>query len=362
MLAVGSAMGISEQAAIKRVSRAVQRLRSILASRGIEIAGDAMAGMLGIGLVQKAPAHLIAAASEMGSKATAAHGGLANLLAKSASRGMLRSKLSIVTAKFVLAAACVGTAATVAVEKTRPPATKPPVILADVAAPAAQPEAEYQACQQVLQSVVDAYDNEDPSAADAQLYFGPDADPQLVHLGPPLLDGDVAAYRVQKDAIAKFETHAMGVNYYESTVAVTLDELLGRIGPSDFSLNGDTLVINPPAPFPSHLGAWPKAPMYFHKVGADWKLDAGRTFKLVFEIRRRIPIPGETREQTAAAYIKDFTNAYNVVADDIEQNKITSAAEVQKRLDGAVIGFSMRYSQFSILLRPKQTSTPANHL
>ena len=89
MLAVGRAMGISEGAAIKRVSRAVQRLRSILASRGIEVAGDAMAGMLGMGLLEKAPAHLVAAASEMGTKAAAAHGSLAGALGGPASELIL---------------------------------------------------------------------------------------------------------------------------------------------------------------------------------------------------------------------------------------------------------------------------------
>lgn len=205
MLAVGKAMGISESAAVKRVSRAVGRLRSILARRGIEVADDAMSGVLGMGLIEKAPAHLIAAACEMGTKAAVAHGGVAGTLVKSTSRGILRGKLSLITVKFTLAAACVGAAATVAVEKTRPPTRDIPVILADVPAPVAPtPDAEYQACQQVLQSIVDGYDSVDPSAVDAQLYVGPDADPQFVRLEPSLVDLDVAAYGVEKDAVAKF--------------------------------------------------------------------------------------------------------------------------------------------------------------
>jgi RNA polymerase sigma factor (sigma-70 family) len=365
MAAVGNAMGISEAAAVKRVSRAVGRLRSILARRGIEVAGDAMAGILGMGLMEKAPAHLIAAACEMGTKAAAAHGGVATALTNTASRQMLRGKISVVAAKFVLAAACVGTAATVAVEKTRPPIAKTGVILADAGSPAPATQssgADYLACQQVLQAISDAYDNEDPSAANAQLYIGPDADPQFVRYEPALFDIDIAQFRVQKDAIAKFGVHAISLNTYGYTVAVQLDELLARIGPNDYQLNGDTLVINPPAPFLSHNGAWPKAPLYFRKIGNDWKLDAGRTFKIIVSVKPRIPSPGESRDQTAMDFLKACTAAYNSLADDIEQNNISSAAEAQKRIDGVIVGFSKQYLQFGIDIRPKQMPSTGNHL
>ncbi len=365
MVAVGSAMGISEAAAVKRVSRAVGRLRSILARRGIEVAGDAMAGVLGMGLMEKAPAHLIAAACEMGTKA-AAHGGVTSALTNTASRQMLRGKISVVAAKFVLAAACVGTAATVAVEKTRPPAAKSGVILADASGPAApatqSASADYLACQQVLQAISDAYDNEDPSAANEQLYIGPDADPLLVRYEPALFDIDIAQFRVQKDAVAKFGVHAISLNTYGYTVAVQIDELLARIGPNDYQLTGDTLVINPPAPFLSHNGAWPKSPMYFRKIGSDWKLDAGRTFKMIVIVKPRIPKPGESRDQAAMEFLKACTAAYNSLAEDIEQNNISSAAEAQKRLDGVIVDFSKQYLQFGIDIRPKEMPSTGNHL
>ena len=352
MLAVGRAMGTSEEAATKRVSRAVQRLRSILASRGVNVAGDAVAGMLGMVPVERAPARLVAAVSEMGAKAAAAHGGVSGALARVAWRKMLRTRLSIITAKFVLAAACVGTAATVAIEKTHSPAPEFPVIFADVAPAAQTGDADYQSCVQVLQSIVDAYDNEDASAVESQLYFGPGADPQLARLEPAALDLNIAAYRIQKLAVARFEAHAMTINYYSQSLVGAIDELLGRIGPKDYDVVGDALVMHPAAPFFAHPDAWPKAPIYFRKVGPDWKVDAGRTFKLVYDVRLRVPIPGETREQTAAVYIKEMTDAFSAIAADIEHNNITSAAELQKRLDGVVIGMSFKYRDFNFSLGP----------
>ena len=350
MLAVGHVMGISEAAAIKRVSRALQRLRSILATRGIEVPADAMAGMLGIG-AQKAPAHLIAAASQMGAKAAATHGSLTSALARVASRKMLRAKLFIIIAKSVLAAACVAAAATVAVEKTYPPpapnsAPNSTLLLADVA-PATKPADDYQACRQVLQSIADACDNQDPGAVNAQLYFGPDADPQLARLEPAALDFALATYRVQQAAVAKFAAHALDINYYGGSLPGTIDELLNRIGPRDFNVVDHTLVIHPNAPSFSHPNAWPKAPIYFKKVGPDWKVDMGRSFELTFNIRLKAAVPG----QTAAACIKEMTDALNTIAADIEQNKITSAPEVQSRLDGVV----NKYRDCSISLNPKQS-------
>ncbi len=250
--------------------------------------------------------------------------------------------------------------------KSRPSPPQSHVILADAtptAAPATQPAgADYQACQQVLQAIIDAYDNEDPSAADAQLYMSPDADPQLVRFAPDLFEIDIAQFRVQKDAIAKFGVHAVSLNTYGYTVAVQLEELLARIGPNDYQGTGDTLVINPPAPFLSHIGAWPKAPFYFRKIGNDWKLDAGRTFKIIVTADPRIPNPGESREQTAMNYLKAFTAAYNRVADDIEQDNIPSAPELQKRLDGVIVEFFKQYSQFGIDFRPKRMPIAGNHL
>ncbi len=245
----------------------------------------------------------------------------------------------------VLAGALAGGAATMVRADVSPPA------------PATSPgDADYEACQQVLQSIADAFENEDPSAALAQVYLGPDADPLFVGLEPSLGNLGIAVYRLKKDAVAKFATHAIGVNYYIDDGVADIEELLNRIGPRDYSLVGDTLAINPPAPFLSHTQAWPKAPMYFKKVGSDWKLDAGRTYKLVVDVRRMIPIADETPEQTAAALIKEVTDAYGAIAADVEQNNITSAADLQKRLDKTFIGLTMKYRQITINQMPRQTA------
>jgi len=73
--AIGAALGISDDAAQKRVSRAVDRLRQILAGRGIAAGSIGLAGVLSVNSVQAAPPGLAAAfsnAAMTGASATGA--------------------------------------------------------------------------------------------------------------------------------------------------------------------------------------------------------------------------------------------------------------------------------------------------
>jgi hypothetical protein len=359
--AVGEAMGISEEAAKKRIARAVVRLRSNFQRQGVQFAEGALTAALAAGLGETAPAHLITTVSALASHGVATSSVVAGAIAKGASRRMLQIKLSIVAAKCAATVACVA-AATVAVQQSRTPQSPAPVVpliaaaasQAATAPPAARPgEAEYQACQETLQTIVDAFDNDDIEAAKAKFYIGPDTDRRLAQLEPLLLQTDFLAYRLQKDAIAQFGVHALTLNYYWSPTAFTLDELLSRIGPKDFHFSDDRLTINPPAPFLSHNGAWPKAPLYFQKIDGDWKLDLGRTFKLVVIAKRRVTKSGETVEKTAQDMISGFNNGYKVIVDDLEQHKFATAGDLQKRMDGMIVGMSFAYSEFNVDLQPK---------
>jgi RNA polymerase sigma factor (sigma-70 family) len=60
---VGAALGISEDAAQKRVTRAIERLGAALSARGLPVTGTALAAVLSTHSAQAAPAGLIAAIS-----------------------------------------------------------------------------------------------------------------------------------------------------------------------------------------------------------------------------------------------------------------------------------------------------------
>ncbi len=63
---IGPALGASEGAAQRRVSRAVEKLRGSLSGRGVTLGVATLATMLGANAVQAAPAHLAAAAFSAG--------------------------------------------------------------------------------------------------------------------------------------------------------------------------------------------------------------------------------------------------------------------------------------------------------
>jgi RNA polymerase sigma factor (sigma-70 family) len=357
---VGKGLGISEDAAKKRVMRALGRLRQILVGRGVEVSDVGLAGAMMVGVGQSANMPAVKVIVEFVMHGGGAHASSAIPLAKGVSKAMTQNKLKLVAMKCILAAACVGAGAAVVVQEKRsePPAVRSSVILADSApsslsANAPGVEAQYEACRQVLQSMIDAYDRGDAAAAKSQIYLGPDANSQLGKIMPMLIDVDLAVYRLQKDAVARFGAHAMGLNTYWTSSVITLEELMDRIDAKDCRPRGDELIITPAAPIFSSDGVWPHAPLYFHNVDGAWKLDYGRTFNTEFRARRRHPIPGETREQALCEGEKIFIDGFNVVSDDLEKGKIDDVGKLQERIFGVMADLTKEFPDMSVNNRPR---------
>jgi len=93
MDAVGEHLGVSEEAAKKRVSRAVDRIRAYFARRGVTLSAAALTGAVAHNAVQAAPASL--AAKIAAAQAGAAVSGGAAALAAAALRQMLWAKLCL---------------------------------------------------------------------------------------------------------------------------------------------------------------------------------------------------------------------------------------------------------------------------
>lgn len=72
--AVGAALGVSEDAAQKRVARALEKLRGLLAARGVSLGGAVLAGLLGERAVEAAPAALVGRVSRAALAAGAGSG------------------------------------------------------------------------------------------------------------------------------------------------------------------------------------------------------------------------------------------------------------------------------------------------
>ena len=104
--AVGRALGVSDDTAQKRVSRAVERLRELLAKRGVAVGGSGLAILLTTNSVQAAPtglgATMLAVAAKAGAAqaatSTSALGWLATAQAKFALAGVMVLLLGVVAA------------------------------------------------------------------------------------------------------------------------------------------------------------------------------------------------------------------------------------------------------------------------
>jgi RNA polymerase sigma factor (sigma-70 family) len=87
---VGAAMGISEEAARKRVSRAVDRLRAFFAQRGADVSGASLASVMTAQATVSAPPHLLATAANV---AMITHSFAASTIVSGARRMFLWSAL-----------------------------------------------------------------------------------------------------------------------------------------------------------------------------------------------------------------------------------------------------------------------------
>jgi RNA polymerase sigma factor (sigma-70 family) len=104
LAALGEAIGVSEQAAQKRVERALDRLRQLLARRGAGVAGVSLGGMLQASVAQAAPAHLAKATVDLALNAAtgAAQSSVAFSLAKGTACFMATAKIKIIAAIVVI--------------------------------------------------------------------------------------------------------------------------------------------------------------------------------------------------------------------------------------------------------------------
>jgi hypothetical protein len=192
------------------------------------------------------------------------------------------------------------------------------------------PREDYNACYQVLKSIIDGYDHDDAAAVQALFYFKPGTDPKTVDLSDRMLEFDVTAYRLANAALSHFGMHGSMLRTGVTTNVKTLLDVLSQIGLQNARIMGDTLTITPPAI--TGGSGWPQKPLYFVRIENSWRFDAGRTFRLTFTAVRRQRVEGETPEQTVAAAIHLLSAGLAAIADDIDNGNIPTEAEAQKRV------------------------------
>jgi RNA polymerase sigma factor (sigma-70 family) len=356
-------LGISEQAARKRVDRSVGKLRDFFVRKGISVTAGALPVILGR-QTHAAELSSDAQASMVHGILSACHGGAAAspavvALARGANMMMrLHSIQSVAAAALIAMAVLAGSwwsARQVLADgaATAPAGNAVASPVADAAAPAPETDnAKYLACRHVLEAIIDSHDSDDAAAFKSQLFISEEY-PEQARIIPILINVDMAVYRVQKAAITQFGAHAVDLRYYYPTSVMTFEDVLSRIERKDAIFSDDTGSLTPAEPFFPRAGIWPHSPIYFRKVDGVWKLDVNRTGRIQFKFTRRVPVPDETQEQAMAAAETLFVNAMNRIADSTASGQIENAGDLQRKLDGAIIGVALTFSNFSINVNPK---------
>jgi RNA polymerase sigma factor (sigma-70 family) len=161
---VGVALGVSEEAAKKRVSRALERLRRILGRRGVAVPTAMLVGLIEANAVQAAPAGLVVAPA-------AAATGTSALLAKGAVWSMTTASAIKVTAAVAAAVLVVTVATTFGVIRHRGGTTVAagPAPVLPVAAPGGGGKAPPAPAETAIRGSVLSADGEPLAGADVRV-------------------------------------------------------------------------------------------------------------------------------------------------------------------------------------------------
>ncbi len=243
---VGQRLGISEYAAQKRVSRALDRVRRYLLRKDIAADSLTVPGLLILCAGQSAPSHLLSAAfTAIEGAAQGAVSSSTVSIAKGASKMLMRSHAKLVALKTTVLLASGSVALAVAVEAPRlsspaaPPPANPRVILADQA-PTADSDTQlvYEACRQCMLSIMDAHDHNDLKAILDLCYFSPQMDPRMVEMIKFEIQDDLVRYHLRKVAFDHFGGRAQLLNVHGEGVVNILNDVLARCTPSVAHMTG----------------------------------------------------------------------------------------------------------------------------
>ncbi len=245
---------------------------------------------------------------------------------------IIHTQTRLLAIRCSIAAALIASKAALAAPKSysMPPHRASALARSDPDATLNVPREDYNACCQVLKSIIDGYDHNDAAAVQALFYFKPGTDPKTIELSDRILELDVAAYRLANAALSRFGMHGSMLRTGVSTNVKTLLDVLSQIGLQNARIMGETLTITPPAI--TGGSGWPQKPLYFTRIENTWRFDAGRTFRLTFTAVRRQHVADETPQQAFAAGIHLMSGRFAAIADDIEKGNIPSEAEAQKRV------------------------------
>jgi RNA polymerase sigma factor (sigma-70 family) len=363
---VAEKLGISQDAAHKRINRGVEKLRDYFSRRGITTTSGALGAILS---EQVSGAALTGAARNSLTQGilqvckAGPHGTAASVaIAKGIKTMTLLTKLKTVAALALIAVA-IGTTGWMISRALADNAPAP-----QAAAPAAAPAAPA-AAPTTAPSAIDLSTPENAARSffiavhdgdRARAYACLTADPNR----PANLMDAVLAWNFAQNHLVRVVTQTFGGDGADVRQLVTLDTIAKAIAPNRDAtpqavVNGDTATLPThipdfvmamaPADYRSHLQDWTNKTLYFQKQSGQWKFDIDRSMRVTGQLLDKNQRPFDPA--VTIAVFTEYAQATEQIAVAVSDGQITSyeaAAQALKaagsRIDGNYGISTMRWN------------------
>jgi RNA polymerase sigma factor (sigma-70 family) len=336
---VGDALGVSEDAAKQRVSRAVEKLRNYFAGRGIVASSEMIASALGCAVKPAAPhavQTILSAALNPSAHAVMHAGGLlSKIVAWFAAAGTVTAA-AVVVGRIALAQTPA---------PQQPVQTAPPVVSTVPNVPGAQGDLQSTPID-TLSRLCTALETNDVQTIDDCL-CGDDTNQAQEDLGRRMFEEEGAINRISKAWQDKFNQPMAipGYNFVDPithhTTESALRTMLDVPGGPQMTIDGDDAQVRVPLPADYFAGTgpermtfverWSGALLVFNRVGPDWKLNTDRTFNMILSISR---MRGNNVDvfELGAKIEQSITDALNDVAGKIESGSIRTRTQAAREV------------------------------
>jgi RNA polymerase sigma factor (sigma-70 family) len=350
---VGLAMGVSEDAAKQRVSRAIEKLRQSFARRGVtaSTAGTAIFLASAVKPASSKAAETALHACVASTAAATGHASAATVIALPKVAAGLLIAAALTTGAMVIHAASAQNAApavpVVAAAAALPDAA-PVMADATTPIPATQPFSQSTPLG-ALQKLSAALDADDHDAVDECLCDdGKDA--AQAKLGHAVVQFMGCAHRLDKAWKDKFNanTKVSGLNFNNIPDGDYVTLIRGTADAGDaleISFQGDEARIRVPVPAEKFtgtsidrlaaMGRWSGAMLIFNNIDGNWKLNTDRTFNIMVTVNRR---PGNRKDsvEISANIGEGISSVLDDVASQIESGKITTKSRAASAVRSGV--------------------------
>jgi hypothetical protein len=377
---VAEKLGVSQDAARKRVDRGIEKLRQYFSRRGVATTSAALGTILkdqisGAALTppaRQAVTQEILQICHAGAQSSAA----SVAIAKGTKTMMILSKIKTAALVAIIFAA-IGTtgwmisrarannspalqAAAPAVAAANATSGSPPAAAATrpAAATTAPSPIDLSTPENAARSFFIAI--KDGNRANA--YACLTADPKRpANLMDALISWNLAQNRLVAAVFQRFGVDAAAVKHIMTLDMVAYTIAQNPDAASDAAIDGDNATITTavppwlismaPSDFQPRLRDWQDKPLYFHKQAGHWKFDIDRSMRIDARILDRNNQP--LNAAAILAIFKETAQATEQIAGEVADGKITTAQAAAAALDAAVARISMNHdvssSQFNVM-------------